>query len=182
MVKRGRCGYTEGTLTHTCVAGVVHQSSSWKTKRFRRLFLVWEENDRQKYKGQTRCSAGRNIHYTSEKTSVFSNTLVEIDMNRSYMSALYHLVWCDWFNWELYLLRPPLKSSCGALTAADRGCTRRSRLFEDSLYSLSHLSSVAFRPFGNKRNGFPRVHINGTGTVWFNRSKRPVEERLLQAE
>lgn len=107
--------------------------------------------------------------------------LVEIEMKRSYVNVFYYLlVWCHWFNWEVYL-RPSFESWCGALTAADNDCTLCTRLFEDLLYSLSHPSSVAFSQLGNKKNGFPRVHINGGVTVWFNHSKGPLEERL-QAE
>lgn len=53
-------------------------------------------------------------------------------------------------------------------------------LFEDYCDSLSHPSGVAFRQFGNKKDGFPRVHINGSEAVGLGYSKSPVEEGLLQ--
>lgn len=54
-----------------------------------------------------------------------------------------------------------------------------SKLFEDFGYSLSHPDCVTFRQFGNKKDGFPRVHIDGSITVRLSYSKCPVEERLL---
>lgn len=51
---------------------------------------------------------------------------------------------------------------------------------QDFGYSLSHPDCVTFRQLGNKKDGFPRIHINGSITVRLSYSKCPVEERLLK--
>lgn len=76
--------------------------------------------------------------------------------------------------------QPFLQVTAQSYGPAGNDCWPCTQLFEDLCYSLSHPNCVAFRQFGNKKDGFPRVHINGSITVRLNYSKCPVEERLLQ--